>query len=421
METRDVLEVSVAEFSRRFITMIAKHSTLQHLAVIGELSEVNRWSGHLSLTLKEGDAILKCFAFESESRAFPEVVEGVAVRVEGFLELRPNWSGYQLHVTQLSLAGAGEEATQIERLRGTLRAEGAFDPARRREIPPFPRSVALISADGQARADFEQRLRRDVPNVRVVFIQTRVQGKGAEIEIAEAMDRASREAVDVVVLTRGGGSNEDRITFNREAVVRAILRSKHPVITALGHLKNRHLADDVADLAVDTPTSAAVKVAAEWVRAFERISTLRGSLDRSYRSLLSGRAQVTHVAGLSLERALERSMTARRERLQRAIQALERRNPATRLSERRGKLREVQTALGTVRREYFAVARRRVERAADALERESPKRPLERGYAMLTKGGALVRDTATIEPGDEIVATLARGALEARVERVSHE
>lgn len=422
MNNDSILELSVGEFSRRFAVMVSRHTALQRIAVVGEITEIKRWpDGHLSLTLKEGEAVLGCFSFASEARRFPEIHKGLTVRALGSVEIRPNRAIYQLRAIALSLVGEGKLAAQIEELRVRLRAEGAFDASRKRAIPAFPRRVALVTSDDDARADFEGRMRLDAPHVEIRFFPSRVQGKGAEIEVAEAMDRASRANVDVVVLTRGGGSSDDRLTFNLEPVVRAILRSSHPVVTALGHLKNRHLADEVADLALATPTAAAVHLAQAWLRAFERMQTLRSTLDRGYRSLLAGKAGSLDLMQMRLDHA-GRTVVARRLVNVRAIERrLDQLSPAARVAQwRLGLVRSDAALLRSVERATESYARR-LARAVGALDAEDPTRPLERGFAIVTKDGVAVHDASSLSSGDEVTARLRRGTFDARVEAVHAE
>ncbi|HYL26683.1 MAG TPA: exodeoxyribonuclease VII large subunit, partial [Candidatus Nitrosotalea sp.] len=334
MSNDGILELSVGEFSRRFAHMVANHPRLQRIAVLGEVTEIKRSrDGHLNMKLKEGEAALSCFSFASEAKRFPPIREGLTVRAEGSIEIWSVRSVYQLRAVSLSLVGEGKLAAEIEELRVRLRAEGAFDLSRKRDVPVFPRRIALVTSDDDARADFEGRMRADAPHVEIQFIPTRVQGKGAEIDIAEAMDRASRAKVDVIVLTRGGGSSDDRLTFNREPVVRAILRARHPVVTALGHLKNRHLADEVADLALPTPTAAAVQLSVEWHRAHERTRLLQERLWRAYRSIAADKTQRLHRSDALLERCV-RAVTDRvAERVRALERRLDRQNPAARVAQ----------------------------------------------------------------------------------------
>ena len=123
------------------------------------------------------------------------------------------------------------------------------------------------------------------------FVETRVQGEGAEIDIAEAIDRASREDVDAIIVLRGGGSYEDLYPFNTEPVVRAIARSRHPVVTAIGHTGDRHLADEIADAVFKTPTAAAEYIAGSWAEVTGRIARQRNALTRAIEYMLARFAQ----------------------------------------------------------------------------------------------------------------------------------
>jgi exodeoxyribonuclease VII large subunit len=439
-----VLELSVGEFSRRFALMVASNPKLQRIAIVGEITDI-RWSPerHLNMKLKEGEALLSCFSFASEARRFPPIRAGLKVRAEGSIAIWSVGSLYQLRALSLSLVGEGKLAAEIEELRLRLRAEGAFDSSRKRDVPTFPRRIALVTSDDDARADFDGRMRADAPQVEIFFVPTRVQGKGAEVEVAEAMDRASRANVDVVVLTRGGGSSDDRLTFNKEAVVRAILRSRHPVVTALGHLKNMHLADEVADLALATPTAAAVALAQEWRRALERMRIQRLALLRGFRSALAGKTQSVRLSDVALDRAGANFLSRRAEHARALERRLDQSNPAARVAQWRVGLVRANTSLSgwssrgldryatLLRARNDALERlaenvqqqwlRRVERAESALKGEDPTRPLARGFAIVSKDGVVVHDVAALAPGDAVLARLQRGTFGARVESVHAE
>jgi exodeoxyribonuclease VII large subunit len=415
-----VLELSVGEFSRRFSGWIAQNPKLARIAIIGEITWIKRWpDGSLNLTLKEGEAILGCFSFANEAKRFPNIREGLTVRAEGSIEIRPTRAVYQLRAIALSLVGEGKLAAEIEELRVRLRAEGAFDASRKREIPVFPRRIALVTSNDDARADFEGRMRADAPYVEVLFFPTRVQGKGAEIEIAEAMDRASRAKVDVIVLTRGGGSSDDRLTFNREPVVRAILRSRYPVVTAVGHLRDLHLADEVADLALATPTAAAVHLSQEWRRAFERLRTLQTALLRGYHSALADKTQRTRFLELGLEQAVAKFVGRALEKIRALDRRLDRQSPASRVAQWQVGLVRANTRLAGWSSHGLERYSQRLALANAALDGEDPTRPLVRGYAIVTKDGVAVREAASLVSGDLVTARVSRGTFGARVESVN--
>jgi exodeoxyribonuclease VII large subunit len=414
-----ILELSVGEFSRRFAVWVARHTTLQRIAIIGEITDIRWWNGHLNLTLKEGEAVLGCFSFANEARNFPQLRRGLMVRAQGSIEIRPNRATYQLRAITVTLAGEGKLAAAIEELRVRLRAEGAFDASRKRRIPPFPRRIGLVTSDDDARADFEGRVRAEAPHVEIVFFESRVQGKGAEIDIAEALDHASRADVDVIVLTRGGGSTDDRLTFNLEPVIRAILRSSRPVVTAVGHLKDRHLADEVADLALPTPTAAAVHLAKEWVRAFERLRNLRSGLSRGYQSLLAAKTQNLRFSSIGLEHGARNFVTRAVDRARALERRLDQRSPATRVASWRIALERANGALARLFERVPSAYARRLERTLAALDAEDPTRPLQRGFAIVTKNGVALQDVTSLALGDAVVARLRHGTFGARVETVN--
>lgn len=417
-----ILELSVGEFSRRFAVMVANHKSLKRIAIVGEVTDIRRWAdGNLNLTLKEGEALLGCFSFASEARRFPQLRPGLTVRAEGSIEIRANRGIYQLRAISLALVGEGRLAAQIEELRVRLRAEGAFDASRKRSVPRFPRRIALVTSNDDARADFEGRMSADAPGVEIFFISSRVQGKGAEIDLAQALDRASLANADVIVLTRGGGSSDDRLTFNLEPVVRAILRARHPVVTALGHLKNRHLADEVADLALATPTAAAVHLSEHWRSAFERLRALGEGLTRGYRGVFSDKIQRLRFGELELEHGTRSYFARAAERVRVAERRLERCSPAARLQRRQVNLIEAKARLTQACERAQQRWLRRLERTRAALDAEDPTRPLARGFAIVSKNGMAVYDVASLAPGDSVTARLRRGTFDARVETVAPE
>jgi exodeoxyribonuclease VII large subunit len=298
-----------------------------------------------------------------------------------------------------------------------------------------------VSARGKGAADFESTLRDRAPNVRAVFVETRVQGDGAELDIADALERASREDVDAVVVLRGGGSYEDRYPFNTEVVVRAIVRSRHPVVTAIGHTGDHHLADAVADAVFKTPTAAAEYIAGSWSEVTSRLIHHGERLARAIDAIVVRASQLRDAGNSDLERAGLRVVGAKRALLAARIARLERQNPQrtladvrTRLAQGSGRLDTAAARLVSNRQRMSGTMRERLDRAVTAvqtraasglaqrqaaLDRCDPLAPLARGYAIVTTNGAVVRNASAMHAGDPIEARLERGMLAARVESVS--
>jgi exodeoxyribonuclease VII large subunit len=434
---------TVREFTNGLQRWFAGHRNLQDVAISGDISGLHPFSGHLGFTLKEEQSVLECVVWSDKRRLLPELKNGTSAIAIGSVRIRPDRSGYQLIVDSVELTGLGELFLLFERLKEKFRAEGLFEIARKRAVPELPRRVALISARGKAMEDFVETIERNVPFVEVAFIETRVQGQGADVEIAAAIDDASRRDVDAIVLTRGGGSYEDLFPFNLEAVVRAIMRAKHPVLTAIGHSGDHHLADDVADMTFGTPSLAAEHIARGWILAQRRLQTAKRDLERAAREVLIRAAQRIEASKKELDRVARRGIAAKLAALADRTQRLDRQNPQRVVAERRARLAgtsgkidmafaqfmarkkhawaDADTSLKRAAPAYLANVLRRLERAEDALNGFDPLRPLSLGYAIVLRDGKAVRDAATLRAGDLLQARFERGMARARVESVQHD
>ncbi|HEY9086370.1 MAG TPA: exodeoxyribonuclease VII large subunit [Candidatus Tyrphobacter sp.] len=409
---------SVGEFTRRMAGLFARTPSLCDIAISGEVSGLREFNGHLGFTLKEERAVLDCVAWSDVRRGFPQLENGMAVIAAGKVDVRPDRSAYQLVVESIEPTGLGKFLQLYEELKMKFRAEGLFEASRKRKVPELPRHVALISARGKGMEDFLETIARRAPFVEVTFIETKVQGQGAEIEIAAAVDRASGLHVDVIVITRGGGSYEDLFPFNLEPVVRAIVRAHRPVLTAIGHSGDHHLADDVADLTFGTPSLAAEHIARGWLLARERLIVAQRDLARAVRDAVGRAAQRANALAESLAYRASAFLTSKRGSLAEGNQRLDRHNPERFVSERRARLAQISGSLETGAVRFFAGIRQRVERASALLDGLDPLRPLAHGYAIVTKHGKAVRDAADLTAGDPIQARFERGVVDARVESV---
>jgi exodeoxyribonuclease VII large subunit len=327
-----------------------------------------------------------------------------------------------------------------ERLKSKLEREGLFDPARKRELPRFPRTVgAITSPQAAALRDVLTTLRRRAPGIRVIIYPTPVQGEGAATRIAEALRvAAARAECDVLILCRGGGSIEDLWAYNDEALARAIYSSSIPVISGVGHETDFTIADFVADVRAPTPTAAAQLVSPDRVEMCEQLRQLHRRLGRTLARSLESRMQ--HLDYLS------KCLVHPGERLRNQMQHLGhlanrlcgawKRYAEGREWALRGAGRELASAcpdLRRIERERVELARRlrdaaRARLAANtarlhALESHlrllNPDLVLERGYSIaLDSSGGVVRDSAQLSPQDELTVKLARGSALTRVERV---
>ncbi|MFW5929655.1 MAG: exodeoxyribonuclease VII large subunit, partial [Halobacteriota archaeon] len=226
--------------------------------VEGEVSDFHHHSsGHMYFSLVEEDVSLNCAMFRWHNQTLDfEPEDGDTVVVHGDVEIYEARSQYQVVVSDMDHVGEGELYREYLELKRELDDEGLFDDVHKRELPGFPSRVGVVTSDsGAAIEDVLDVLRRRFP-VDVVLSPARVQGDGAEREIAEAIERVDGEA-DVVVVGRGGGSTEDLAAFNEEMVARAIFDATSPVVSAVGHEVDVTIADFVADERAATPSEAA--------------------------------------------------------------------------------------------------------------------------------------------------------------------
>ena len=404
----------VVDYIRR---IISQNKTLSGIRVRGEVSGLSNHGGRLYFKLKENADVLECVVWASDVDKLPPFKNGDEIICGGDYGTYAPRSQYQLYVKNVELTGIGMLYAQFEALKEKFRKEGLFEQDRKRPLPVFPRRIALVSARGKGAEDFLTTIARRAPFVDVQFIETRVQGEGAQIDIAEAIDKASKLDVDVIVLTRGGGSYEDLFPFNLEPVVRAITRAKRPVLSAIGHTGDVHVSDYVADYTCETPSNAAQYFGEIGDRFLNRVYQARTRMERAVHATYAGRAQSFDYANAGLGR-LSREFTRTRER---ALHALERRlnaqTPQQRLAERGQRVARVAQRLFSVRSSALQVSRQRLAVLAAHLNGANPEHLLERGYAIVTYGGKAVRDASTVPQGALIEARVQHGKLQARVER----
>lgn len=367
--------------------------------VDGEIRNLARpRSGHLYMSLTDEGATLRAVMFRhAAARAAIRPEEGQRVLAFGTLTVYAPRGDYQLRVTRLLPRGQGALQKAFEELRARLEAEGLFDPARKRPLPPHPRRVGVVtSPTGAAVHDILRVLRRRNDRVDVVLSPTRVQGAGSANEVAAALDRIQEvEGLDLVIVGRGGGSLEDLWAFNEEPVARAIFRSRIPVVSAVGHEVDVTIADMVADVRAATPSAAAelvVPVRADLVR---QVDGLRRRLARS--------------AHARLNRA--------RDRVRRLLRARVYRDPMALLDARAQRVDELAARLASATRRRLDAARRAAEGAEARLRAVGPQRVLERGFAVLTREGdpTPLRSRQGLEVGDRLEARLADGRVPCEV------
>jgi exodeoxyribonuclease VII large subunit len=439
--------LSVTQLTREIRSLLEEQ--IGTVWVEGEVSNLRRQaSGHQYFTLKDEGAQLSCVMFRGVAQRVPvRLADGVAVRVQGEISVYEPRGSYQLVVRQLEAKGQGSLQARFEALKLRLHEEGLFDAQFKQPIPKFPLVVALVtSPTGAAVRDMLNVLGRRAPWVRVLVCPVRVQGQGAEQEIAQAIRRLNQaEALglpvpETIVVGRGGGSLEDLWNFNEEVVARAIFESAIPVISAVGHEIDFTIADFVADLRAPTPSAAAELLAPdrkELERHFEALSRRlqtraqtvierqgqvlqwmqRGALAHEPQRRLMEAAQRVDEMEMLLREAVRGRVQAAKESLAGYEQTLARKHPVNQLSEIRHRVAMLQQRLEQGVKRRLERVEERVEAADASLRMLGPGSVLARGFSYtLNAAGKVVTSAGEVAAGEVIRTHLADGVLQSRVE-----
>lgn len=273
--------ITVSTLNAQLSASIESVSTSQY--VIGELSDRSESSnGHIyfDLTDPDDDASIDCVVFNGGQRAISLPENGTRVAVDGSVSFYKPRGSVSLVVRDVQELGAGQRAQRRARLKETLQKEGLLDPAAKTALPEVPATVGIVtSPSGSAIEDFSETLRERYPGVDLVVAPTTVQGDGAAAKIVEQIKRLDdQSAIDVIVVTRGGGSDDALWIFNEEPIVRTIARTTTPTCVAIGHEDDVVLADRVADKRAMTPTAAAKTVVPDHSALSEQITQLENRL-----------------------------------------------------------------------------------------------------------------------------------------------
>jgi exodeoxyribonuclease VII large subunit len=416
----------------------------QDISVAGEISGLKlAASGHYYFTLKERDAQVKCVAFRSAHRYWKfKPQDGLAVLARGRIDVYEARGEYQLLVESLEPQGFGALQLAFEQLKQKLAAEGLFDPARKRPLPRFPRRIGIVTSPrGAAIADMVHILSRRFPGIHVRLYPSLVQGEGAVEEVVRGIEYFSRTGwPDLVIVGRGGGSLEDLWTFNEEAVARAIAACTVPVISAVGHETDVTIADFVADLRAPTPSAAAELAVPNLEDIVDRIEAARAKATQGLRyriAMLERRLRQQGIdralgvlhrnVGRHLQRIDEQEYRLR-ERVRTAIDLRERERRGLeerlrhfdvrpRLAADRRRMDSAHTAMLETVRRRLALRRSDWEQARAKIEQLSPLKILERGYAIVSNEGGILKDAKSAPVGSSIHVRVAKGELDARVDK----
>jgi len=429
---------SVGELTTALRGVFAEYFT--DIWVAGEISGTKLApSGHYYFTLKDADAQLKCVCYKMTARYLKfKPQDGIAVMARGRVDLYEARGEIQLIVETIEPQGHGALQLAFEQVKKKLAAEGFFDVARKRALPPFPQRIGIVtSPTGAVIQDMLNILERRAPGRHIRLYPAQVQGESAAEQIARGIEYFSASNwAEVVIVARGGGSMEDLWAFNEERVARAIADCSVPVVSAVGHETDFTIADFVADLRAPTPSAAAELVVPTQESVLDQISIAEHKLTQSIRLTIALAARALHgvaVDQLRLHQLIGKhsqmiddqeyllheqwraGMAERTDALDAATARLSSLDLRLRIADFAHRLNTCDAAVAQTMRLRLRRATGELVPLEAHLKQLSPLRILERGYAIVEHEGKIVKSAKDAPVGSEILIKFSKGAIESVV------
>ena len=368
--------------------------------VSGEVSNLTRAaSGHWYFSLKDAGAQVRCVMFKGRNSYLDWVPkEGDKVEARCTVTLYEARGDFQLTIEFLQRAGLGVLFEAFEKLKAKLQSEGLFDAAIKKPLPAHPKQIGIVtSPDAAALRDVLTTLKRRMPSIPVIIYPTPVQGKGAAILIADAIQLANERAeCDVLIICRGGGSIEDLWQFNEEIVARAIAECTMPTISGVGHETDFTICDFVADIRAATPTAAAELVTPTRENRLNAVKQLSQQLTRTLQYQLNQRSQALDYMARRLI------------------------SPLQQIEQQKAQLTQITYRLNTAINQQLQSKQHNVLRLSQNLTHLNPQAVLTRGYAFVqNKMGTIIASSQQLQSGDAVTLTFGIGAAEATIDKTS--
>lgn len=395
---------TVSQVNQTIRLLFEEIEDFHNIYIQGEISNYKDHyaSGHRYLTLKDKDSVLSAVMFRSDAsrlRFRPE--NGMKVIARGRISCYPKNGQYQMYIADMMPDGVGALTVAFEQLKQKLTEEGLFDPSRKKPIPDYPQTIALVtSPTGAAVRDMLRILKQRFPVARVQIYPVSVQGKTAAREIADAIAQVNADAnADVIITGRGGGSLEDLWAFNEEVTVRAIAASDIPVISAVGHEPDITLADFAADLRAATPSNAAELCVPNHSEIKRNLVRMQIAIAIEMQTILEQKKQ--KLAQLEHRRQL--------------------RTPMHYIQDKRFALSQTEKQMCAAMQSILAKHRQRFVEQTAYLDAYSPLKVLSRGYSVVTKDEQVITSSAKLKKEDELFIRFAKGGAVCTVTQIKRK
>lgn len=423
---------------------LSLESTFPMIYLQGEVTNFKlQTSGHLYFSLKDANAMINAVMFKGEASLLKMMPKGGdQVIIKGELSVYPPKGNYQLVVRELSYVGVGELLLKLEELKVKLHQMGWFKSIHKKPLPRFPKKIGVVtSPTGAVIQDILNVLTRRFSGFHLILNPVKVQGEGAALEIAQAIEQFNRyNLVDVIIVGRGGGSLEDLWAFNEEIVAAAIFKSQIPIISAVGHETDHCIADYVADVRAPTPSAAAEIVIAEKQQQIEYLAVIRkrmgqtlSHLVQKYQlklnafakhpcfvhplSIIENRMQKLDDFRNDLEQTLRRQLQFKRHLLDSRTNQANALKPTNRILHFKQQLFSLEKGIQQQFGRSMVQHRRRLTHIEEMLKALDPKNLLQKGYSILfaENGLSVINSIKMVSKGQEAKLLLSDGELKVEI------
>ena len=386
---------TISELTEEIKTIL--ETNLYYVWVEGEISNLRSpMSGHSYFTLKDEGAQIKAVIFKGQARFIKfKPADGLHAICRGMVSVYKERGEYQLILDYIEPKGIGALQLALEQLKEKLSKEGLFDTQRKRFLPLLPQNIGIVtSPTGAAIRDILKVFERRFANIGILIYPVRVQGIESAREISQGIRELNKTpGIDVIIIARGGGSQEDLWAFNEEIVARAIYDSKAPVVSAVGHEIDWTIADMIADLRAPTPSAAAEMVIRSKEEFKDRLTAITSQLGYCLRDIISDQRIFLH--------RLERGLI----------------DPSRRLKEIRLRLGDMVDRFTVAMSHSLEMVKKDCQHLAERLNILSPLNILGRGYSITRKipSMAVLHDSKDVQAGDDVNVILAKGEIFCKV------
>ena len=442
--------ISVGELNRSAKAIL--ENNFSSVAVIGEISNLAQpSSGHIYFTLKDDEGSIRCAMFKNQKlRLKFNPKDGDQCILNGKVSLYAPRGDYQLIVNHMQPAGVGNLMQQFEELKQKLDAEGLFDHNRKKDIPFPPKHIGVITSESTAALqDVISTIQRRAPSSRVSLSPAMVQGDTAPESIIKALhlilafNKKADNPIDVVVLTRGGGSIEDLWAFNNEALAREIFNFSVPIISGVGHEIDFTISDFICDMRAPTPTAAAEIVTEFQFQLRDRLDEMKLGLVNGFENIIQNNKQRLDLlesnikspqivlneqkqklknAELRITQTFETSILNTKQKLELLSQSIKERSPLNRINQLLEGLDISMRDIVKSFAHFLSDKKSVLNKIESNLNAYSPIAVLDRGYAIVQNtDGKAIKSSDELMVGEEITTRLSSGIIDSKIKKINHD